>query len=128
VTDVTGFGLAGHLLEMLRAGGVAAEVRLGGLPLLPGVEQLVKQSVESTLAPANREAEAVIRVQDPERTSAAYVALFDPQTCGGMLLGVPQEKAAALVSRLNSQSSVPASSIGHVMQANENGPAIVALP
>ena len=54
-TDVTGFGLAGHLLEMLRASQAAAELRLDALPLLPGVAELVAEGIESTLAPANRD-------------------------------------------------------------------------
>ena len=53
-TDVTGFGLAGHLLEMLRASGVAATLWLDRIPMLPGALELAAQGVESTLAPDNR--------------------------------------------------------------------------
>ena len=52
LTDVTGFGLAGHLLEMLRPSGRAAELRLDDLPLLDGFVELTKAGIESTLAPA----------------------------------------------------------------------------
>ena len=53
-TDVTGFGLAGHLTEMLRASGVAAEIDPDAVPALDGARTLAAQGIESTLAPANR--------------------------------------------------------------------------
>ncbi len=108
-TDVTGFGLAGHLLEMLHASQAAAEVRLDALPLLPGVAELVAEGVESTLAPANREAESEIenvRALDSAphaaaRTfAAAYSSLFDPQTSGGLLLGVRPDQAEQFAAQL----------------------------
>jgi len=89
VTDITGFGLAGHLLEMLTAADAAAELRLDAIPLLPGVDELITSGIESTLAPANRAAEAEIEISESLRRVPQYRALFDPQTSGGLLLGVP---------------------------------------
>ncbi len=89
VTDVTGFGLAGHLLEMLKAADVGAEIRLDAIPLLPGVRELTKRGIQSTLIQANRVAEAEFEHKTGQHASVAYRAMFDPQTCGGMLLGVP---------------------------------------
>ena len=97
VTDVTGFGLAGHLLEMLRASGVDARVTLGAVPLLDGFAELSGRGVRSSLDPSNRESEHAIDGHTPElRASARYDALFDPQTSGGLLLGCPRRRAAAL--------------------------------
>ena len=99
-TDITGFGLAGHLLEMLRAGDLAAEIDLAAVPLLPGTAELLDEGVESTLAPENRGAEADINVPESLRRQPAFAALFDPQTCGGLLVAVAPEQAAKLAADL----------------------------
>ncbi|MCX7378071.1 MAG: selenide, water dikinase SelD [Alphaproteobacteria bacterium] len=91
-TDVTGFGLGGHLMEMLRASGVAAEL-VASLPALPGARELAAGGVASTLAPANR---AWLDLGDGE----AVALLSDPQTSGGLLAGVPAEQAEACVAAL----------------------------
>jgi selenide,water dikinase len=103
-TDVTGFGLGGHLREMLEASGVAAAVWLDSVPLLPGVRELAAAGVESSLAPAN----------------AAWLGgmagawlLADPQTSGGLLLGVVEARAEACVAALR-EAGVAAAVIGVV--------------
>ncbi len=116
LTDVTGFGLAGHLLEMLSASNTACELELSAIPLLPGTAELYDQRIESTLAPANRAAETEVRVSEALRNSPRYAALFDPQTCGGLLLGVRAQDAAAVLDRLAEQSDVEAACIGQVVE------------
>jgi len=91
-TDVTGFGLAGHLIEMLTASGVAAELWLDRIPLLPSAAELVSGGIESSLTPGNRTVERQISIADPLRANAEYQLLFDPQTCGGLLLGVCSDR------------------------------------
>lgn len=91
-TDVTGFGLGGHVMEMLRASGVAARLS-PDLPALPGARELAAQGVASTLAPANRAA-----LDLPEGATAALLA--DPQTSGGLLAGVAAAEAQACVAAL----------------------------
>jgi selenide,water dikinase len=117
VTDVTGFGLAGHLLEMLRASNVGCELWLDSIPLLPGVRELASGGLESTLASANRAAEAEIRIRETQRISPAYAALFDPQTGGGLLLGVREDDVEGLLQRLHQQSDVPAKVIGEIVES-----------
>ena len=115
VTDVTGFGLAGHLLEMLIASGLHAELWLADLPLLPGADELLADGMESTLAPSNRTTESQIQADNAaQRNCAAYKALFDPQTSGGLLLGVPAQHVTAVLARLSELSDVPAAVIGQV--------------
>jgi selenide,water dikinase len=97
VTDVTGFGLAGHLLEMLRASDVSATVSLKSLQVLPGAVELLRQGWESTLAQANRRAEADMSVVDSVRNDVKYPLLFDPQTSGGLILAVAPEDADHVV-------------------------------
>ncbi len=91
-TDVTGFGLAGHLIEILTASEVRAEIWLNQVPILPGVVELIEQGIESSLAPANRQADSRIETTGPIRRSAKYQILFDPQTCGGLLFGVSEDR------------------------------------
>ncbi|MBA4326046.1 MAG: selenide, water dikinase SelD [Rhodobacter sp.] len=97
MTDVTGFGLAGHLLEMLEASGVAARVQLDDVPMLPGAVELAGAGVGSSLQPANLAA-ASWRMEVPQDVRVAL--LTDPQTCGGLLASVPAGQAGALVARL----------------------------
>jgi selenide,water dikinase len=106
-TDVTGFGLAGHLMEMLRASGVAAVVWPDRIPALPGALELASRGVESTLAPENR------RSLPTAGMDARAALLFDPQTSGGLLAGIAWERAEACVTALHEQG-VAATIVGVV--------------
>lgn len=97
MTDVTGFGLAGHLLEMLDASGCAAELWLDAVPLMPGAAELAAAGHGASLQPANLAAVGwrMTAPRDPR-----VDLLTDPQTCGGLLAAVPGDRAAALVAEL----------------------------
>lgn len=97
MTDVTGFGLAGHLLEMLEASAVAARVRLEDVPVMAGAVELAAAGIGSSLEPENLAAVSW-RMEAP--LNAKVALLTDPQTCGGLLASVPADLAAALVARL----------------------------
>jgi len=97
LTDVTGFGLAGHLLEMLDASRVSAELSLQNLPLLDGFAELAASGLESTLAPANRNIAQRLSVRNHSLTECPrWAAMFDPQTSGGLLIGIPEGRLADL--------------------------------
>ena len=108
VTDVTGFGLAGHLGEMLRASGRAAVLWPGAVPALPGALDLIARGVRSTLHPANEAAAAGF---DPE----ACPVLFDPQTAGGLLAGVREDRAADCLAALAAAGYAQAAVVGEVL-------------
>ncbi|WP_374646430.1 selenide, water dikinase SelD [Tabrizicola sp.] len=97
MTDVTGFGLAGHLLEMLEASGAAAELWLEAVPFLPGAVDLARAGQGSSLQPANLAA-ASWRMTAP--VDPRVDLLTDPQTCGGLLAAVPEAAAEGLVRAL----------------------------
>ena len=97
-TDLTGFGLLGHLVEMLRAGGVDAELDLAALPRLPGTDALLDRGLRSSLHAANAAFEVALDGLDPVDPRAAL--LFDPQTSGGLLASVPAERADECASAL----------------------------
>jgi len=100
MTDVTGFGLAGHLLEMLSASGVAATIRLADVPLMQGAEGLAIAGQASSLQPANHAAVSW-RMTAPEDPRS--LLLTDPQTAGGLLAAVPADGAADLLERLQGE-------------------------
>ncbi len=106
-TDVTGFGLAGHLLEMLRASAVAAVLDTDAIPALPGARELAAQGYASTLAPENARALRNAGIAE----FAALALLADPQTSGGLLAGLAPERAEDCVAELR-EAGLTAAIIG----------------
>lgn len=111
MTDLTGFGLAGHLLGILDASGVAAELDLAALPLLPGAEALAAAGHGSTLLPANRAVMARMFFTEGPRTDL----LFDPQTAGGLLAAVPEDRAEETLAALHAAGERDAAIIGRIV-------------
>jgi selenide,water dikinase len=103
-TDVTGFGLLGHLGEMLDASGAGAVVRVADVPLHDGVIELIAQAVYAGGLRGNRD--FLLRrlrgagPDDVDQQDPRVLALFDPQTSGGLLIAVAAEGHAALHSGL----------------------------
>ncbi len=119
-TDVTGFGLAGHLIEMLEASDLSAVIDLDAIPILASAAELCAAGIESSLAPENRKAESFIVVDDSIRHRPEYGLLFDPQTCGGLLLGVSEEQEAAFVQAVTAFGLPAPALIGRVHPRAEN--------
>lgn len=111
MTDVTGFGLAGHLLEILDASGCGAQLQAAAIPVLPGALDLAAAGESSSLAPANR-ALTLGRLSLPEGPLRAL--LHDPQTGGGLLAAVPADLAEGLVADLRA-AGFAAAQIGHLI-------------
>jgi len=111
-TDITGFGLGGHLIEMLRASGLDAEITVSAIPALPGVLTALTRGTRSTLAPENV---AMVGAVDRHETSERYDLLFDPQTSGGLLIGIAADRADALVDRLRAGDTPDAAVVGRAV-------------
>jgi selenide,water dikinase len=109
MTDVTGFGLAGHLLGLLDASGAGARLDLAALPVLDGALDLLASGTRSTLHAAN----AAMRDRCALPGGPRAELLFDPQTAGGLLAAVPPDRAAALVAALRADG-LPAARIGEI--------------
>jgi selenide, water dikinase len=116
-TDVTGFGLAGHLAEMTRASGVAATIWRNAVPVLSGALELAAQGIESTLAPENARVVPNLSTEPRERI------LIDPQTSGGLLGGVPPERAEACLRALLA-AGMTAAIVGVVEEISPDAPMI----
>ena len=116
-TDLTGFGLLGHLVEMTRPSGVDAELQLSALPLLDGAVDCVKAGIVSSLQPANVRLRRALRNADEFVQDARYPLLFDPQTAGGLLASVPAAQADACVAALQAAGYAHTAIIGRVMAA-----------
>ncbi len=108
-TDVSGFGLIGHLAEMLSASGMAATLDAAAVPLYAGVSDLAAQGFASTLLPDNLANEGFVAGVLPDALKAI---LFDPQTAGGLLAGVPADRAESCVAALHAAGIVHAAIIG----------------
>ena len=120
-TDVTGFGLAGHLGGMLRASKAAACIDLDAVPSLPGVLSLLARGVRSTAHPENARAQRAIRIDPAAADRPELDILFDPQTSGGLLLGVPPDRADAALLTLREAGDVAAAVIGEVTALRSDG-------
>jgi selenide,water dikinase len=104
-TDVTGFGLLGHLHRMLRASGVAAEVWAGQVPLLPGAAELAAAGFISGGTNANVSYLSDVTGIDPDTDPVAAVLLHDAQTSGGLLIAVPPDRVDALRADLRAHGT-----------------------
>ena len=118
MTDISGFGLLGHLMEVLEASGCAATLLASRIPLLPGAAKLAAAGHASTIAPANRAALL------GQVTGAASPLMYDPQTGCGLLAVVPADLAQFLLTRLR-PSDPESALIGHI---TEGPPRITIQP
>jgi selenide,water dikinase len=112
-TDITGFGLIGHLANVLEASKVAAEVSFEALPILPHARNLASRGVVP--GGTQRNLEAASRVEwDPALSVADRYLCVDAQTSGGLLLVVPSENKEALLAELRAEQTPAAAVIGRI--------------
>jgi len=111
-TDVTGFGLLGHLYELCHASSCAAKLNLKAIPYLAGVEEIASKGIHSSLYSQNYSALKHINWPDEISQQAKFKLLFDPQTSGGLLAGISADK----YSQLNDSFHQQFYTIGEVVQ------------
>lgn len=117
VTDVTGFGLAAHLRDLLKAAGLSASIWLDQIPILPGaLESLVSFGIASTAHENNRRAAGIVLLRQSPDASVwgQSELLFDPQTSGGLLIASAPEQANEHLSALQLAGFGAARIIGEV--------------
>jgi selenide,water dikinase len=113
-TDVTGFGLAGHLAEMLEASGVAARLELDAVPAIPGAVEAFQSGYASTMQGQNAKGRRWIERPEIRARHKAFPLLFDPQTSGGLLASLPALSVAGCLEELGRAGFAAAARIGRV--------------
>ena len=124
-TDVTGFGLLGHLGNMLKASSITNQKNLGAklffskIPLFDGVESLLNKGLCPSGTERNLKTAAQLTIFSADISRNYQLLLADAQTSGGLLMSVPKVRLKALLTDLKKNSVVPCSVIGQVIQSNE---------
>ena len=118
-TDITGFGLLGHLQSMVEASGAGARIHLSQVPLIEGTRELV----EAGVAPGgtHRNLESIDRVTswDASITQEDKLLLSDAQTSGGLLIAVASDKVPQLLEALSARGVVEACVVGEITERDE---------
>lgn len=127
--DVTGFGLLGHLRPMVAESGVSATVRLSAVPLLDGARELAEQGTAPGGTGRNLDSLDGVVEWDLAITSSDRLLLADPQTSGGLLMAVPDDRLAGLLDILSESGVDTAAAIGEILEpAADGGPRISVVP
>lgn len=123
-TDITGFGLLGHASEMIEDAGIGLSINSAAVPVFPEVKELAEMGMIPGGLGRNREFRQ--NMVEIAKSVPDYLAdtLFDPQTSGGLLISVPEPKAAVLVERMHKEGVAAATIIGEVI-AEPKGKIIV---
>jgi selenide,water dikinase len=119
-TDVTGFGLLGHLSEMVCQSGVSAELYADRVPMFDEVLQYLSQGMISGTIERNMESASEHVIIDGDVSEECSYALYDPQTSGGLLISVTAERADALVDRLVQQGIRHAAIVGKIISGSQS--------
>ena len=118
-TDVTGFGILGHLHEMIKDSATSgATIDLSSLPLLDGAVECVQNGITSSLQKSNARLNRAIANIDDVKNFSAYPLLFDPQTAGGMLATIPANEATECIQKLRENGYASSSAIGKIVQCD----------
>jgi selenide, water dikinase len=126
LTDITGFGLVGHLREMLLASdNVSAEISVRNLPLLDGALDCVRADLIPGGLKANREFAECVVDYSGDIPEEIRTILFDPQTAGGLLISAADNKAGALASALSS-AGVAVQEVGRIARKSTKAAILVS--
>ncbi len=120
-TDVTGFGLLGHLGQMLKASGMSATLNWASIPILPGAMDLAKAGAVSGGTRRNMESMQGQIALAEGITELEFMILADAQTSGGLLISVPEDRLESLVNHLINNKVLYSSVIGRVSDEGEVG-------
>ena len=115
-TDVTGYGLAGHLVSMMKGSAVDAEIDLSAVPVFAMAAECISREVFGGAVDRNQ-AYAMTWIVAPEEASASELAiLYDPQTSGGLLISIPPEQGQAFLEEMQERGHTATAVIGRVLE------------
>ena len=115
MTDVTGFGLLGHLLEICRGSGVGARVRMAAVPLLDGARALAERGFVTGASARNRASCGADVAWSSPHDEVAEALLCDPQTSGGLLVACARDTADEVLRRFRDSGFPAAAPIGGIV-------------
>jgi selenide,water dikinase len=118
-TDVTGFGIMGHTLELARGNDVHIDIIYENLPFYPNALQMYQKGETTGSNKANRKLAEGAWEMAAQHTAAEEELLFDPQTSGGLLLVVPATQSVDLIARLKKEGIETAVNVGEVAAADQ---------
>ena len=119
-TDVSGFGLLGHLNEICEASKVSAEIKYDDLPLLPGVNKLASDGIISGGTKRNLSFAKSFTKFLEDRTKIEMLITSDAQTSGGLLISLPPDSAKMFIKKFNERSPIKAQEIGNIIKQKTN--------
>ena len=119
--DITGFGLVGHILVMLKASHVCATIKLASVPLLAGVRELLAQDIFPDGTRRNLRSADPLVDWDPAIDHSGRLLLCDAQTSGGLLMAVPAEKRDRLLEELKANGVETVAVVGEVLDPDSLG-------
>ena len=118
-TDITGFGLMGHLQSMVKGSKVTAEVSLNAVPVLPGAWDLLDAGIAPGGTHRNLQSVSGTVVWENSLKEREQLLLCDAQTSGGLLISVPADRKNELMSELINEGVFGASEIGKVTESSD---------
>ena len=119
-TDITGFGLVGHLIEMMKSSQVSVELNLDKIPTLIGAIKTSKQGITSSLYPKNLENNTYLNSEQDMENNPKFSLLFDPQTSGGLLASIPEKNSDRCLQELVKAGYTDSQIIGKVVKKSNN--------
>ncbi len=125
-TDVTGFGLLGHLRNVVEASTVAVRLEAASVPILPGALELARAGCVPGGTRRNLAYASAVTRFDDALEEAHRLLLADAQTSGGLLLAIPEDAAEELVRALRGSGIADAAIVGHV--TTSDAPSIAVVP
>ncbi len=119
-TDITGYALAGHLVEMARNSGVAAEIDLSKVPVFAAAKICLEHEILGGAIERNQEY-SMAWIRSPD-ASPYLPIIYDPQTSGGLLVALPEKKASAFVKEMHKRGHPHTAIIGKVVETGKDSP------
>lgn len=126
-TDVTGFGLLGHLLEMTRNSALGVKLDMNSLPVLDGALETAEAGMLSSLHASNRRSEHPIVNAAAGLQHRCYPLIFDPQTSGGLLAALPADNVEACLAELRTLGYAHAAMIGEFTARNDRPESVTLI-
>ena len=118
-TDVTGFGLLGHLQPMVEASGLSARIHLSQIPLIEGTRELVQAGVAPGGTHRNLDSIDKVTSWDASITQEDKLLLSDAQTSGGLLIAVPGDKLPQLIESLSGRGVAEMAVVGELVERDD---------